>query len=163
MSNPHSGNIRNTPLSDVLERLRRGKATGTLTVRSSSNDIVKSLSIVDGQIVFASSTDIRDRLGEILVRSGKLTREKLDHALQLYRDNAGLKKFGAILVENEFVHPKDLFSSLKTQVKDVIYSLFLWSEGDYSFEARLSSEIIHLQLDFQELIAEIIQRIKKEA
>lgn len=163
MSNSHSGNIRNTPLPDVLEQLRKSKATGTLTVRSSDDVIVKSIYIKDGQIVFASSTDIRDRLGEILVRSGKLTREKLDHALQLYNNNAGLKKLGAILVENELVNPKDLFNGLKTQVKDVIYSLFLWSEGDYRFEERMPSEIIHLQFDFQELIAEIIQRIKKEA
>src|SRR5574337_1204767 len=163
MSNPYSGNIRNTPLPDVLEQLRQSKTTGTLTVCSSDNDIVKCIYIKGGQIVFASSTDNHDRLGEILVRSGKLTREKLEHALRLYSKNAGLKKLGAILVENGLVNPKDLFSGLKTQVKDVIYSLFLWSEGDYHFEERLPSDIIQLQINFQELIAEIIRRIKQEA
>ncbi len=158
---PLSGKIRNTPLSDILEDLRQRKATGTLTVRR--DDAAKSIHIKDGQIIFATSTEARDRLGESLVRAGKISRENLEHALQLYKKHAGLKKMGAILVESGLVPPKELFSGLKIQVKDIIFSLFLWHDGDYQFEERLASDVIQLQINFQELIAEIIARIKKEA
>ena len=161
MPNPYSGTIQDSPLPDVLERLRQQKATGTLTVRS--KDMVKCIFVRNGQIVFANSTGVYDRLGEILVKSGKLTRENMDHALSLYNKGAGLKKLGAILVENGMVNPKDLFSGLKVQVKNIIYSLFLWTEGEYHFEDRLPPDMIQLQIDFQELISEIIQRIKQEA
>lgn len=161
MSIPLSGNIQNSPLPDILQQLRHSKATGTLTVRS--GDIVKSIYIKNGQIVFASSTDADDRLGEILVKCCNLTRENLEQALRLYKKNAGLKKLGSILVENGLVSPKDLFQGLKTQVKDIIYSLFLWGEGEYQFEDRLSPDVIQLRIDIQELISEIIQRIKREA
>lgn len=161
MPNPYAGNIQDSPLPDVLEHLRQQKATGTLRVRS--KDMVKCIFIKGGQIVFANSTGAHDRLGEILVKSGKLTRENLDHALSIYYKGAGLKKLGAILVENGLVNPKDLFSGLKVQVKNIIYSLFLWTEGEYYFEDRLPPDMIQLQIDFQELISEIIQRIKQEA
>ena len=92
MSIPHSGKIQSTPLPDVLEQLRQSNATGTLTVRS--KDIVKSIYVKDGQIVFASSSGVHDRLGEILVKTGKLKRENLDHALTLYKKGAGIEKTG---------------------------------------------------------------------
>ena len=66
-------------------------------------------------------------------------------------------------MENGFVLPKDLFSGLKTQVKDIIYSLFLWNEAEYRFEEHLSPDIIQLHINLQELITEIIERIKQES
>jgi hypothetical protein len=39
----------------------------------------------------------------------------------------------------------------------------LWTDGEYSFEDSLPPDMIQLQIDLQELIAEIIQRIKQEA
>lgn len=159
MSIPPSGNLRTTPLSDVIEQLRQKKATGGLTVRKGG--ISKSIYLKSGQIVFATSTEAHDRLGEILVKAGKISQENMDYALQLYKKSAGLKKVGAVLVENGLVTPKELFSGLKIQVKDIIFSLFLWQDAEYQFEDRLPPDIIQLQINFQELIAEIIQRIKQ--
>jgi hypothetical protein len=161
MSIALSGKISFTPLVDVLEQLRQRKATGTLTV--TSGEVKKCIFIKTGQIVFATSTSADDRLGEILVRTGKLKPENLVYATQLYNKNAGLKKLGAILVENGLIASKDLFGGLKAQVKDIIFSLVLLNEGDYQFEDSFPSDIIQLQFNFQELIAEIIQRIKQEA
>jgi len=161
MSITLSGKISFTPLVDVLEQLRQRKATGTLTV--SSGDVKKCIFIKIGQIVFATSTSSHDRLGETLVKTGKLTRENLEYATQLYKKNAGLKKLGAILVENRLIASKDLFGGLKDQVKDIIFSLILLDKGDFQFEDTLPSDIIPLQFNFQDLIAEIIQRMKQEA
>ncbi len=155
-----SGNIQEHPLSDILDDLRQRKATGTLTLKK--DDVTKNIYVRDGQIVFATSTEVHDRLGVILVKTGKLSQEKMDYALQLYRQSGGLKKLGAVLVENGLVAPKELFGGLKVQVKDIIYSLFLWSDGGFQFEERLPTDIIQLQINFQELIAEIIERIKRD-
>ncbi len=156
-----SGKISFTPLVDVLEQIRQRKATGTLTV--SSGDVKKSIFIKTGQIVFATSTSIQDRLGEILVKTGKLKPENLEYATRLFKKSGGLKKLGAILVENGLIASKDLFGGLKEQVKDIIFSLILLNEGDYQFEDSFPPDIIQLQFNFQDLIAEIIRRIKQEA
>lgn len=161
MALPPSGNIGKTPLSDILEDLCARKTTGTLTLRR--RGIEKSVHIKEGRIIFASSSDPSDRLGDSLVRAGKITKENLDQALRLYQKHAGLKKMGAILVESGIVPPKELFSGLKIQVKDIIYSLFLWTEGEYRFDGRLPSDVIQLHIDIQELIGEIIARIKKHS
>jgi len=161
MSLPLSGNIKDTPLSEVLEELGTKMATGTLTVRTA--DTEKSVHLKDGQIIYASSTDAQDRLGEILIRDGKLSRENLETTLLLHKKAGGFKKLGALLVEKGFVSPKELFAGLKTQVKEIIYSLFLEESAQYRFEENLPPDIIQLQINIEELIVEIIQRIKQEA
>jgi uncharacterized protein DUF4388 len=161
MSIPLSGTIRSKPLSEILEVLRRRTATGALTLRAGG--VTKTIYVKDGQIIFATSTEHHDRLGEILVKSGKITRDHLEQALQVYDKSAGLKKLGAILVEKGFLPPKELFGGLKIQVREIILSLFLWRSGEYRFEERLPPDIIQLHIDFEELISEIIERIKLEA
>jgi len=144
----------------MLENLRSSKATGSLALQKGG--VEKRIYVKEGRIIFASSTDPRDRLGDSLVRAGKLSRANLEQALVLYKKSAGLKKMGAILVENGFVPPKELFNGLKIQVKDIIFSLLLWEEGTFVFEERLPVDVIQLQINIQELIAELITRIKKE-
>ncbi len=158
---PLSGNIRDVPLPSILQELQQGKATGTLIVRRGG--VEKCVHVKDGQIIFATSTDGHDRLGEILVKAGTLDREHLETALVAYKKNAGIKKIGAILVELGFVSPKDLFAGLKIQVKDIIYSLFLWDDAEYRFDGGLPPGSITLQINLQELITEIIERIKQDA
>ncbi len=160
MSIPLTGQIQKVPLSDILEDLRSKKATGTLTLHR--EDVTKSIHIRDGQIIFAMSNDAGDRLGECLVKAGKITQANLDYALTLYRKHMGLKKMGAILVESGLVPPKELFNGLKIQVKDIIFSLFLWREGEYRFEERLPSDVIQLRININELISEIIARMKRK-
>ena len=158
---PSSGNIQDVPLPALFEELGTRKFTGNLVVRS--DDAEKTVHLKEGQIVFATSTDSNDRLGEILIKAGKLTRERLETALALLKKTAGFKKLGALLVEKGFVTPKDLFTGLKTQVKEIIYSLFLLENATYHIEETLPTDIIQLQINMQELITEIIQRIRQEA
>jgi hypothetical protein len=160
MSFPLSGNIRNYPLTAVLQNLQQSGSTGTLSLRRDT--IEKCVHFKNGQIIFASSNDADDLLGEMLVKAGFLTRDNLETALAVNRKNAGLKKIGAILVENGFVSPKNLFAGLKTQVKDIICSLFLWDDAEFHFKEHLSSDVLQLQINLQQLITEIIERIKQE-
>lgn len=156
-----SGNTRTVPLPVVLQVLQQAQVSGTLAVRQQS--IEKCVQFKDGQIIFATSNDSGDRLGEILVRAGFLTPDNLEAALVFFKKQGGLKKIGAILVENGFVSPKNLFTGFKNQVKEIIYSLFLWDDADYCFEEKLPADVIQLQINLQELISEIIERIKKES
>ena len=154
-----SGNLIETPFSDVIAVLRRQKATGTLTCGAGTDE--KSLFVKNGHIIFATSKDERDRLGEIMVKNGRITRGQLERALKLHQKSAGLKKIGAIFVENGFVSPKDLFNGLKMQVRGIIHSLFLLTEGPYNFEEHLPADIIPLQINMEEVLREVIQQMKQ--
>ena len=155
-----SGNIKDTALLDVLEGLKAMRTSGMLVVQSGS--MKKSVYVEEGRIVFASSSDSADRLGEVMVKAGKLSRQNLEEAVQISKRLAGFKKFGAILVENKFVSPADLFGGLKLQVKEIITSLLLLEEGTYHFEPNLPPDIIPLQVNLQEIVQELIQRMQKE-
>ncbi len=154
-----SGNLLETPFSDVIAVLRLQKATGTLVCGSGETE--KSVYVKNGQIIFATSKDERDRLGETLVKNGKITRSQLERALILHKKNAGLKKIGAIFVENGFVSPKDLFNGLKLQVRGIIHSLFVTTDGPYQFQERMPDHVIPLQIDMEELLREVIEQMKQ--
>ena len=154
-----SGNLDTTPLTDILSTLRMQRATGTLVCRSGA--VEKCLYVQGGQIIFATSKDERDRLGEIMVREGKLSRSQLEHALQLHQKSAGIKKIGAIFVENGYVSPKDLFNGLKSQVRTIIQSLFLLEEAHYRFDEQLPSNVIPLPIDMEELLRDVIRQMKR--
>jgi hypothetical protein len=154
-----SGNLIETPFSDVIAVLRQQKATGTLICGTGTDE--KSLYVKNGNIIFATSKDERDRLGEIMVKHGMVTRDQLERALKLHQNSAGLKKIGAIFVENGFVSPKDLFNGLKIQVRAIIHSLFILTEGKYNFEERLPPDIIPLQINMEELLKEVIEQMKR--
>ncbi len=160
MSFQVSGNTGTVPLPVVLQMLQYGKVSGMLTVRR--QNVEKCVHFKDGEIIFATSEEVQDRLGEMLVKAGFLSRKNLSVALALVQQSGKQKKIGAVLVENKFVSPKELFAGLKMQVKEIIYSLFLWEDAEYRFAERTASDVIALHLDLQELIAEIIQRIKQE-
>ena len=154
-----SGNLIETPFSDVIGVLRQQKATGTLTCGTGDGE--KSLYVKNGHIIFATSKDEQDRLGEIMVKVGMITRSQLNRALKLHLNSAGLKKIGAIFVENGFVSPKDLFNGLKMQVRGIIHSLFLLTEGPYKFKEVLPADVIPLQINMEELLREVIQQMKQ--
>ncbi len=155
-----SGNLETTPLTDILSTLRMQKATGTLICRSGA--VEKCLYVQGGQIIFATSKDERDRLGEILIKEGKISRPQLEHALKQHQKSAGIKKIGAIFVENGDVSPKDLFNGLKVQVRTIIQSLFLLQGGQYHFDERLPSDVIPLPINIEELLRDIIEQMKEE-
>jgi hypothetical protein len=154
-----SGDLVEKPFSDIISVLSLQKATGTLTCGTGKSE--KSVYVKSGQIIFATSQDEHDRLGEVMVRSGKITRSQLERALKLHKKSVGLKKIGAIFVENGFVTPKDLFNGLKLQVRGIIHSLFHLTEGPYRFDERMPADVIPLQINMEELLREVIQQMKQ--
>jgi hypothetical protein len=154
-----SGDLIEKPFSDIISVLSLQKATGTLTCGTGTSE--KSVYVKSGLIIFATSQDEHDRLGEVMVRSGKITRSQLERALKLHKKSAGLKKIGAIFVENGFVTPKDLFNGLKLQVREIIHSLFHLTEGPYRFDERMPADVIPLQINMEELLREVIQQMKQ--
>ena len=154
-----SGSFKEISFSDVLAVLRQQQASGTLVCVARS--VEKSVVVKNGWIIFASSKDEQDRLGEIMIQAGKITRVQLNKAVNIHQKSAGLKKIGAIFVENGFVAPKDLFNGLKQQVRKIIQSLFLLNEGTYRFDDTLPPDVIPLQINMEDLLREVVEQMRK--
>jgi len=154
---PTVGRLSETRLPTLLRALQHAQATGALTV--TRNDQTKVIYFKSGDIVFASSRYEDERLGELLLKWGKITFAQYETSVRLLKETK--KQQGTILVEEGFLTPKELFQAVIGQVKEIIFSLFTWLDGDYEFvmQALPSEEVIPLRMSSGALIYEGIRRI----
>src|ERR1700742_4286231 len=90
------GSLKEASLPDVLQLLAMGKKTGCLSVthRNSFGYIYFD----KGRICYASIVNRRDRLGDMLVKSGTITQEDIDRAITAQTRRRD-KRLGELLVE----------------------------------------------------------------
>lgn len=159
MPTARAGKFSECELTDLLRELQEDRATGLLALKRGAEH--KALYLRDGNIVFASSNQARDRLGEILMRSGQLTRAQHDAASELLRRTG--RRFGTILVELGFIEPRQLFDGVKEQVREIVITVFRWDDGEYAFTpGDLPEATVPLPIDPAQLLSEIIQRLEQE-
>lgn len=154
---PAKGNIRDYSLPRMLTYINRHRKTGTLVIKTIT--LVKKVYLSKGDAIFASSTYEDDRLGEMLIKAGKITLEQYDSSVQILKKTN--KRLGAILVQLGHITPKDLFWGVKFQVREIICSLFLLDDAEYEFiEGELpTQEVITLKMSMGNLIYEAVRRI----
>ena len=158
MEIPAKGNIRDISLARLLVQLNRNRRIGTLSLATAS--CTKKIYLSEGDVIFASSTYEDDRLGEMLLKAGKITVEQYDKSVEILKSTKD-KRQGAILVELGYLTPKDLFWGVKYQVKEIIHSMFVIEEGDYEFcEGELPThEVITLRMSVGNLIYAGVNKI----
>lgn len=158
MEIPSSGNIKDTSLVKILVYLNRNRKTGTLSLTTPS--FTKKIYFDGGDVIFASSTYEDDRLGEMLLKAGKISVEQYDTSVEVLKASKD-KRQGAILVELGYLTPKDLFWGVKYQVREIIHSMFLIEDGDYAFqEGELpTQEVITLKNSIGNLIYAGVNKI----
>jgi hypothetical protein len=152
-----TGNIKDVGIPKIFVCLNRNRKTGILTVKTPS--FTKKIYLHKGDAVFASSTDEDDRLGETLIKMGKITLEQYDRSAELLKKTG--KRQGDILVELGYLTPQDIIWGVKYQVKDIIYSLFQLQDAEYEFiEKEISSAgLVSLKMSMGNLIYEGVKRI----
>jgi len=157
MELPLNGNIKDFGFPRILVYLNRNRKTGILTVKSTS--FTKKIYLDKGDAVFASSTDEDDRLGETLMKMGKITLEQYDRSVEVLKKTG--KRQGDILVELGYLTLQDVIWGVKYQVKDIIYSLFQLQDAEYHFlEREIPSDgLIALKMSMGNLIYEGVKRI----
>jgi curved DNA-binding protein CbpA len=151
------GSLENNSLPSLLNYLSEIKSTGTLTL--SNGGVTKKLFIKNGGIVFASSTYEGDRLGELMLKAGKINMAQFDAASKVVVQTG--KRMGGVMVELGYIKPKDLFWGVKYQVQEIVCSLFAWTEGVYEFNPgeHPTAEVITLHMSTANLILQGIKRI----
>src|SRR3989475_1723291 len=138
------GTLKDFSLADIFQLIGIQKKTGVLTLKS-DKDVV-TVSFVDGCVVSADALHRRleDRIGTVLVKSGRITEAQLQEALRIQKNT--LKRMGNILVGNRFIEPDALREALQIQISQMIYRLFRWPDGEYDFtqEERVDYDKEHV-------------------
>ena len=125
------GSLKEASLPDVLQLLSMGQKTGCLSVAERNN--FGYIYFESGQIVYASIVNRRDRLGDILVKSGLVTPEQLQAAVDAQARRRD-RRLGELLVEMGVLTRPALENYMRIQIEEAVYYLFTWSNGTFSFE-----------------------------
>jgi hypothetical protein len=120
------GDLATTTVPDLLRTFLQNRETGRLVCRAVG--VEKQVFLQEGRIVFATSTDPDERLGENLLVRGRLTARHYVEASRMIRPG---RKLGVILVDLKALDPDDLMSAVESQVKDILHELCSWNHGEY--------------------------------
>jgi len=152
------GVLSSTTLPGLMYSILSRKETGVLSL--TGDNIEKSIYIQSGRPVFATSNDRDDRLGQLFFKTGLVSLDGLISALE--RANREGKKLGTVCVEMGLIQPHDLVEGVRTQVRNIVCSLFLWTRGRYRYRAGPlpSDEVITLKLSAGNTILEGIRKIE---
>jgi hypothetical protein len=125
------GTIKDFGLPDIFQLIGLQRKTGILTLNNEKDNV--TVTFENGMVVMADQTSKRleDRLGSVLVKQGKLSKERLDEALQTQK--ATLQRLGHVLVAQNYITAKDLKDAIQVQISQTVFKVFRWRDGEYHF------------------------------
>jgi hypothetical protein len=146
----------------LLAKMFAHASTGRVTFRRvdprNPPDVEKVVYFDQGRPVFASSNEPGDRMGELLVREGKITASQYERC-QVHVAESG-RRMGEILVDFGYLKRRELLPAVRRHVEDILYSLFGWSTGRYHvvIDPTPCAERIRLSRHPASLVLEGIRR-----
>jgi hypothetical protein len=146
------GDLETINLPDILQVLNSARKTGALSIRRGAEE--KRLYFKDGMLVFASSTDEREKLGNVLIREGLLTEAEVERAVRA--QGLSGRSFGLSLVEQGSIPHDKMIAGLKQQARLIVANLFRWWGGEFEFrEENLTwPEGVSVGFDIQGIVLE---------
>ncbi|MCI0409453.1 MAG: DUF4388 domain-containing protein, partial [Acidobacteria bacterium] len=145
------GSLAESSLAELLSSISRSRETGILNFHDTGR--WKSVYFREGQIVFATSNVQDDRLGEFLLKKGRITVRQF---LEASRQIAPGKRLGGILVGLGAIATDELVGAVQEHVQEIVFSLFEWTRGEYEFVMKeLAAEgPVQLDLSTEKVILE---------
>lgn len=132
------GTIKDFGLPDIFQLIGLQRKTGILSLTNDKDEETVTVTFENGMVVMADSSGRRleDRLGNVLVKQGKVSRERLDEALAVQKQT--LQRLGHILASGSAITTRDLRDALQVQVAQIVFRVFRWRDGHYLFDAAAS-------------------------
>ncbi len=144
----YQASIRETPMLQILARLRSNVETGALFVERRDRTGLprrKEIYLHNGRLLHVASTERDELLGEYLVRRGALTRKELEAALLRLSDEGA--RLGDTLVAMGLVSAVDVFRAIRDQGRDRVAALCAWSRGVTTFYRGTAPNRVEFPLD----------------
>ncbi len=155
-----AGRLGELSIADLLSFFNMFRKTGVLRFELSGGS--KDLYFQQGEIVFATSTFPEEEIGEILHGMGKLSREIVQKIRPFITGRISMDK---LLVERGAVTAKDLWLATRQQAEAIVFHLFAFQEGSFSFLNKeiVKEEVLRLSMNTQNLIMEGLRRVDERA
>jgi tetratricopeptide (TPR) repeat protein len=125
------GSLQDVALPDICQLLSMGMKTGCLSLTDRSN--FGYIYFAKGRVTHASVLNRPDRLGELLVRNGIISRADLSAAMQAQGHEKG-QRLGELLVRRGALTQEQLQRFISLQIEEAVYHLFTWNQGSFHFD-----------------------------
>ncbi|MBK5255556.1 MAG: DUF4388 domain-containing protein [Vicinamibacteria bacterium] len=151
------GQLERVETPDLLTFINQARRTGLLEMERTSQST--RIFFLHGEPVFASSNRPGLRLGDLLLRVGKISARDLERCAQHPR--AAGDRMGQLLVAEKLLTEAELRSFLKVQISEVIFNSLFWGEGRFAFydDVAHPRDVITIDMNLQNLIMEGVRRI----
>ncbi|MDO9067093.1 MAG: DUF4388 domain-containing protein, partial [Deltaproteobacteria bacterium] len=126
------GPIKELSLMDLFQLLAMSRKSGVLTLDSAHD--VGQVFFSNGNIIRATLQQSHERIGQIMLKAGKVTTPQLERILKDQSESKERKRFGALASDNGFVTKPAVKEALKTQVEEVVFAIMGWQDGYFRFE-----------------------------
>lgn len=123
------GSLAEQTLAEILFKAHQYNVPGV--VEAMREDAVKRLYLQADEVVFASSSDIKESLGYHLLQTNQLSREDFRRTMRDRRDSE--QRYGHLVIEQGLVSPAALRRAIQLQTAEVLWELFSWTDGDVTF------------------------------
>jgi outer membrane protein assembly factor BamB len=159
------GVIEEMGLGEVIQALSLNRHRGTLRIETDEG-ISKFFFLSDGEIVLIRTVRSDPvRIGELLLRAGKVTREQLDSGLELQKQTG--QRLGEALVALGSCTGADVDRVVRDKFEQEFLDIFLLDRGRFEFIFGLSPEVLfspdekleRIGLNTQGLMLEAMRRV----
>lgn len=134
------GPLQDIGIHDVFQLLDLARKSGRLSVRSDVRGNEGRVYFQSGAVVHATMRDNPHKLTTLLRKAGKVSQAELDAAGNA--QNAGdVRRIGEILVAHGAVTARDVERYMRQGIESVVFDLFSWNEGTFSFSDSLDEEV----------------------
>lgn len=147
--------------SEVLQLLQLAQSTGRLEFSREHERV--DLFYDRGRPVFARTSGLAVRVGEVMLHRGVIQAQALARALERQRTEPQ-RRIGQLLVESGDAQPEAVRDAVHEVLRRIVYGVLLWRDGRFRFVPGESGvgEDIQLDLDLDRLILEGLRLADQE-
>jgi hypothetical protein len=147
-----AGDVSAFPIADFLAFIDTTRLSGLLTV--ASGGVERTLAFRSGEVRGATSQAAAERIGEVALRLGYVTRGQLESV------KSSGRKFGQALVERGWLSAADLSRCFREQVTAVFHAILVSQQGVFWLVDQPEPDLGEpLSLSTQSLLMDGIRRI----
>lgn len=127
----YRGKLEDTALPEIMATVHRYGVPGLMELIQP--DQHRRIYFLDGDIIFATSNDRDESLGDYLLAQGRITEAQYKVSCEEMARNPNLRH-GKVLVQMGFLKQEELGAAVREQVQRILWSAFNWTEGEISFK-----------------------------
>ena len=144
----------NQQVAEAFKKLYDEKRTGVLTCEAAAAR--RAVYFQSGFVVGASSSEEEDRLGEVLIRHGRITRQQFEDASNFIKSGW---KLGEILAELKIIQETDIEAFVRLQLLDIACTQLITPPSRVAFAALSSVDAcLEAPLSVADILMEAIRR-----